>query len=132
LFAAADLGDVSEVINAVFDGAVEVVSVVGFAGGEKDGDVFDAGLEGVVEAASVGDETPVAHIRAAVEAFEHLTGVGHLGDPARMYEGADLDLAVTGVDEGFDELDAVFDGELDGCVLESVAGSDLNKLDGLQ
>src|SRR4051794_5123598 len=111
----------------LLDRAVDVLAVVGLARAEEDVDLVEvlAQLQGVVEAALVGDEHRHADVVGDVRALEHLAPVGQLRDDVGADEARDLQPLDAGARELLDEPDLVLGGDDLGLVLKAVARADL-------
>lgn len=130
-FGAGVLAGLSDVFETFGQRTVEIVLAVGFGGGQNDGHVADACLDGALQAFEVGDQCPVADVvfQAVLDkAACDLVGIGHLRDPGGMDEAADFDIFYTGLDESFDQRDFFVDAEQFRFVLEAITWSYLEKV----
>ena len=79
----------------------------------------------VLQAALVGDQHRDRDVARAVDARQHLVGVGQLGDDVGAHEARRLDAPQAGAHERVDEPHLVVGRDDLGLVLEAVAGADL-------
>ncbi len=116
--------DFRETRDALSPGAVQVLLVVGLGRAHERGDVPDVGVDGPLQPAAVRDEGPQAEVFAGgevAEAGQDGLGICELGNPRRLDEGGDLDVAHAGIHETPHELYFVVGGDNDCFVLQAVA-----------
>ena len=121
-----DLADASQALG---DGAVQVLLVVGLARRKKDRDVACAGLARRLEPLLVGHERPVAHPLHLADPAQHLRRVCHLRDPLGVHKAPHLHVAQSRIHEPVDEVDLLVGRQPHTLVLQAVTRAHLHQGD---
>ena len=109
------------------DRAVDVLAVVGLRRRQEDVDLLEAlrRAQRVVQPALVGDQDRDRDVVGAVDAGQHLVGVGQLRDDVGAHEARRLDAPQPGAHERVDEPHLVVGRDDLRLVLKAVARADL-------
>jgi hypothetical protein len=104
-------------------GADTLVAAIECVAGHHDhADFAAAGGRGAIEAFAIHHQSDEMGVARAVETGQHLLGIGHLRDLARIDEAGDLDAAQAGSQQTGDELDLGGGGEDQGVDLQPSRG----------
>ena len=120
-----------ETLQAVGDGAVDVLLREGFAGCGEHRHFLHLRLQRGLEALEVGGERRVGDAWPALDAAEHLGGAGHLWHPFGRDEAADFDVAQAGGAQLIDQAHLVGDADRLLLVLQAVARADFDQAHGV-
>jgi hypothetical protein len=103
----------------------QVGEAVRMAGRERNQHEFGPAFDGALGAFEVGHQHRRFQPRQCLRELEHLSGVGELRQQTGRHEGADFDLALSGVVGIANPFDLLRRGQHPGDALQAVAQSDL-------